>query len=1328
MFNSSFSKLRSCLNSKVLVSIFCSVVLFSSTFLEVRAQSTSCTTLGSPGPGSNENTLGSGYFSQACDMDVSGWAIRIEPWVALDNTPSVILPTISILAPSNTIYNSGIILSYNSSTIRNMNTGASIQNSGSIQNYWDQTTGIYLDQAGIYNLSGSQLNIRNLGDISGSSFGIYSDGSSLIENYQVILGTSGSTSVGIDATQASIYNFSSGVIGSDGTGIRLRDNSLVNNGGGKIGEPYSGTSYGNAQYSSILYSTSRSQVGIEIQGSGNTIYNRLNPTMPFNPGIISGAQRGIWIHGGGNNNIVINEGYIYGDNHAIEIDSSVAIHNYGAIEASSGNAIIVNGPGQNVINNYATTDSYANTGKIVANAVSAISLGNGTNVINNFGIIGSNSIAIELISGVNTVNNYDLITSPNVGISLGGAGVINNYGRIGDLSGTYQSGTPTSQAIWINGSNNIVNNLNVPNFGIGTIEASSSAISIADSFTNNQINNDGFISGTERAIRMGTASPGGYHTIQNTGIISSNGIDPFNIVIPGAGIAIDLAGAFNNINNSGVIYGTDTGIVIYDDNNTVVNQVSGVIQGGTTSINIAGTYNNVNNAGVINSTNSGIVIYGDDNTIVNQISGVIQGGFAGITITPSSLFMGTTQITNYGIIRGVDSILTNTGLPVGNLIVSNAGTLDGNLDLSTSTNARLEIFGQQAQIVSNNSIFGGSNAIFSVGSLALGAAQFTLRSDVSGFDQMQILLGSTLNIAANQVTSFPQTVVSVGHFYNDGRLIVPAGNQLSIFGNYSQSGVLELGVASTSSFGQLTIQGNADFGNSTFRIASGSTIMPYTTYASVLNVMGAITGSLNVVDTYAQNNYAYTYSLIPQTGNPNSFDLSLGGGTLILTTYEISQGATLVANASTNLNYTYINNYGTLAIPATVNMPVTGLYTQTGALSLGIQSLNQYGRLNIQGAANLSGGSLQIADGSNVNPGQYSGIITAVGGITGTLGSSTIKAPHRSYSYSTDLSADAQSLNLTIGQANYSKPLLQSNATQGLLNMASYSDRLIQKRFTNTASNKSESAAQSSFWMTPFGEKSKLSSDATLSSGYRMDRSGLAVGADTNLSKQWLLGLAMSTGQGRFTGMDAKTNDRANIKNHELIAYSEYALNPMVDARVLHAQGWANTTGSRYDNNMETIASNDYRSRYHHSSFELALNHQLSGEFRVIPSLGLAYTQVKSDSYLDTSRLSIREEKSDAFVGVIKANFEYIQDANKLGIQVGLKHNWKAQRSQPQLMTADGHMFLGQGIETKANRALLGLTYQRQLKKDLEFDLAYDLDRSSNYIAHAANAKLKMLF
>jgi hypothetical protein len=314
-------------------------------------------------------------------------------------------------------------------------------------------------------------------------------------------------------------------------------------------------------------------------------------------------------------------------------------------------------------------------------------------------------------------------------------GVINNYGRIGDLSGAYQSSVPTSQAISIIGSNNTINNLNVPNLGVGTIEASSSAIFIADMVTNNQINNDGFIKGTSRAISMGTASPGGNHTIQNTGMILSDGINS------GEGVAIQLAGTYNHVYNAGGIYGVDTGIAIN----------------------------------------------GDNNTVINQGLGVIQGGVAGINITPSSPLMGTTQITNYGVIRGVDSILTNTGSPVGNLIVSNAGTLDGNLDLSTPTNARLEIFGQQAQILSSNAIVGGSNAIFSVGSLALGTAQFTLRSDVSGFNQMQVLSGSTLNFAANQVTNYAQTFIGVGHFFNDGRLIVPAGHQLNIFGDYSQS-------------------------------------------------------------------------------------------------------------------------------------------------------------------------------------------------------------------------------------------------------------------------------------------------------------------------------------------------------------------------------------------------------------------------------------------------------------------------------------------------------------------------------------------------------------
>jgi hypothetical protein len=856
-------------------------------------------------------------------------------------------------------------------------------------------------------------------------------------------------------------------------------------------------------------------------------------------------------------------------------------------------------------------------------------------------------------------------------LSSAGSDTVNNYGRIGDMTGVFQNSPFTNQAINISASNVTINN-----YSAGSIEGSSNAIVIGDFITNTAINNQGLIYGSNVAISMGSASPGGFHTIQNSGTILSNGNGPTD------GVAISLAGPNNYVTNSGQVTGT----------------------------------------------RNGIVVRGDNNTIVNENSGTIIGDVAGISINPFAPMVGTTQITNYGVIQGVDSIQSNTGYSVSNLVVSNSGILNGNLGFTNTSNTRFEIFDQQAQIISSGPITGGVNSVFNIGSITYGSANFTLKNDVTSFDQMNILPGSSLIVGPKQYMNTSQTDITTLNFYNSGRLIISPGHLVNINGEYHQTGVLEIGIASTASKGQLNIIGNANFGNSTIRIAQGSTIMPETTYSSVLNVTGNITGTLIADPSYEQGNYAYTYDLIPQAGNPNSFDLVLGTGAIIRRTYEISRGATLVANAQTNLNYTYINNYGTLAIPATVNMPVTGLYTQTGVLQIGIQSLNQYGRLEVQGAANLSGGSLTIADGSSVTPGEYFGIVTATGGITGTLGSSTFKAPHRSYNYSTALSADTQSLNLIIGQANYSKPLLQSNANLGLLNMASYSDRLIQNRFSSAEFNTSASDTQSSFWMTPFGEKAKLSSDVFLSSGYRMDRSGLAMGADRYLTKQWLFGLAVATGQGRFSGMNAATIDNAVIKNHELIAYSEYALTPIIDARVLHSQGWASTTGSRYDNIMEMAAGADYHSRYHHSSMELAVKQQISQGFRVTPSVGLTYTHVKSDAYMDSSRLIVGKEKSDAFVGAIKANFEYIQDASKLGIQVGLKHDWSAQRPQQQLATTDGHMFLGHGVEVKPNRVLMGLSYQQQFKKDLEFDLAYNLDRSTNYTSHTANAKLKMMF
>lgn len=1311
---------RNSLHQLLIGLLFCQLITVSHF---AHSAPVSCSSLGVVS-GQNQYTL-SGYISisEPCEMDITGSSIIIDSTTTIENTASA--TTIQITAPSNTLTNSGYINGFSGPTILNQVSSTSLFNGGVIST----TSG----SSAIYNDLNGQISITNYlsGLIAGNTHAIYSDGGLTLYNYGEVLSIAGGMQAAIDVSSSSIFNFgSSSQITSNGYGISVRGNSDVQNYGGAIGLAYSGTT----SYAGLA----ASEVGVLVEGSGNFIYNRLSPNFPYDQGRIYGRLQGVLITGG-NNNGVINYGSITSDFNAIEISAAyintgteiqnygtiegvngpglklsgtqtlvtnfstgfissiyghavedslqqasvITINNSGTIQGFGGNAINLNGPGITTINNSATTDAYTNTGKIIADTFSAVTIGlsAGTTYINNSGLIASNNQAIETYGGNNTINNYGIITSPSTGLYLSSTGsdTVNNYGQIGDMTGVFQNSPFTNQAINIRASNVTINN-----YIAGSIEGSSNGILIGDFITNTAINNQGLIYGSDVAIGMGSASPGGSNSIQNSGTILSNGTDvtdPQNIIQIGVGVA--LAGQNNYVENSG--------------------QVTGA--------------------------RYGIVVQGDDNTIVNESSGTIIGDVAGINVSPFAPMVGTTQITNYGVIQGVDSIQSNTGYSVSNLVVSNSGILNGNLGFTNTSNTRLEIFGQQAQIISSGPITGGVNSVFNIGSITYGSANFTLKNDVTSFDQMNILPGSSLIVGPKQYMNTSQTDITTLNFYNSGRLIISPGHLVNISGEYHQTGALEIGIASTASKGQLNIIGNANFGNSTIRIAPGSTIMPETTYASVLNVTGTITGALVAEPSYEQGNYAYTYDLMAQAGNPNSFDLVLGTGTIIRRTYEISQGATFEANSQSNLDYAYINNYGTLSIPSNVNLPMSGAYTQTGVLQIGIQSPTQYGRLSINGTGNLNGGSLKIADGSQITPGQYAGIITSTNGLSGSLAGSSAKAAHRRYDYSTILSSDGNSLDLIIAQPSYSKTLLQGNANLGLLNIANSSDRLISQRYlSKDDSNKSNNTKNPVVWVTPFGEKEKLNSDESISAGYRMDRSGLALGAEEYTSESLLVGFALSAGQGRLKGMDAGTRDQATINNHEFIAYSKYEINPKFDLRFSHAQGWAKTSGSRYDQNMEVAAFSNYRSRYHHSRIELALQDQPAKPLKVTPIVGLAYTEAKADAYTDSSMLTVRQDKLNALAGVMRANIEYLINEDKLGIQVGVKRHLSADRPQQQLVAADGHLFTGFGVQPKATTMLVGASYKKQLKKDIELDLAYDLSQSSNLRSHNAQAKFRALF
>jgi len=96
---------------------------------------------------------------------------------------------------------------------------------------------------------------------------------------------------------------------------------------------------------------------------------------------------------------------------------------------------------------------------------------------------------------------------------------------------------------------------------------------------------------------------------------------------------------------------------------------------------------------------------------------------------------------------------------------------------------------------------------------------------------------------------------------------------------------------------------------------------------------------------------------------------------------------------------------------------------------------------------------------------------------------------------------------------------------------------------------------------------------------------------------------------------------------------------------------------------------------------------------------------------------------------LLKADFEYLaNNDDRLGIQVGMKRDLSADRPQQQLIAADGNAFTALGIQPQSTTLLFGASYKKQLKKDIELDLVYDLSHSSNLRSHNAQAKFRALF
>jgi len=385
-------------------------------------------------------------------------------------------------------------------------------------------------------------------------------------------------------------------------------------------------------------------------------------------------------------------------------------------------------------------------------------------------------------------------------------------------------------------------------------------------------------------LTIGSVGGSGGTVIEGTGGI----LDIYNgLIVEANGALKSLNGTaafvFNDgtVTNSGLVTGS-TGAIVLEAGGSVTNNASGQIEGlGKNSFGIEAlkALANITNFGVISGGSNAIVI-GAGGTITNETGASITA-----TIDPGILVTGGNEtIVNFGAISGGSGNAIDATSSSGSTFLTNAGTINGNVELGSGINTVTLLTGG---IIKGNLNLGSNSGS---GLILDGTGQETLSQAVTGtitdpgsltkqgsgtwiIDEnlsapiSTNVIAGTLNVAQNAtLTSSTVTIASGGILTGTG----------TVSGNVTNSGIISPG----NPFGTLTIRGNfTQTSTGIFRLQLGG-------LAAGQSGLLAVTGNATL---------AGTLQLVP-TGN---LQFLPGDKLVFLTANSVTGSFTTVKNLNT---------------------------------------------------------------------------------------------------------------------------------------------------------------------------------------------------------------------------------------------------------------------------------------------------------------------------------------------------------------------------------------------------------------------------------------------
>jgi len=1187
------------------------------------------------------------------------------------------------------------------------NSVGSFQNAGAVSG---AAYAVYNRLADGGTIGGTITNISNAGGLLSSSFGVFNENGSI-----ATISNSGDIAGDDAAIKNSIGTI--GVITNDGRLISSAGNGLENyatiadlTNSGTI------TAASHGVFSSIAASSSapssriaditnwgliEADIGVGNYGLGRNLLGSSIGQI-LNYGTIDGGTAAVLTSGatiGQLFNTVQSlggvQGVLSGDAAAIKVVSGriTNLLNAGQISASAADGAAISNDG-GYIGALLNISSSSNIGTIEG-ATGIYVAGSGTIAsIGNSGIIEGDTVGIATgTTGlIGTIINSGTVSGDNGISNAGTISIINNSGDIvATTYGLYSSGYISS----------LDNDAAISGGRFGVYNGSTLAV----------LTNSGTISGGEDA---GIANVSYMSTINNSGTIDGQ-----------AGISFSDGGAYL-IDNSGVISGIDSGLILSTSSHLSVLNNSGTISGYHSGLDV----NEDSVIDTLNNTGSISGIYGNDavfRTINND--GHIASG---ISLYASTL----TVLENSGSIGiGADDVLCGGGLCISG--GSNVGTIvnDGSM---VSYWSGISAYGSTiGDIINNGSIIGGYSGISSSGGT----------------------IGTIYNYGLIQGTGEDYW----GEIYEAPKAIYISNNpNFSYLNNYG------------------TISGNIEVsgsGGGGYLVIGGGTETTYGIISGVNGEKGVI--SANVLQ-FAPSSYQALNSDISVSGVVNSGTVRVNSPITIFGTYTQPPSGTLeigVTNSST---------YGSLTVTSDVNM----LYSKVrlvpveGELSRGTSYtiVSGAGSAYYDGLTIVAGGNRTsvsyVSDGYNrlvvnvLGAQSYSELDQNSGLSSSGLGSALdtiqdsvnqggsgefaeILEAIETLSGQSDEAAQAAIQQLAPNQvgSQVATATVLSNQTSSVVGrrMDAISGQGSGYRsYARRGRSSGSSYNTGSLWAQASGGGAHRDSEAG-TDGYSQGFAGLTFGADAKLGSNFTLGEAVSWLRSVSRGSGGASGSEVNLNSLQLTTYGTYRSGPAYvegmfnlafdfynatrDISFLGVKAKADYEGMQYSGKVEAgwdipvdLSTGNTSRTSRNKAWRAKRSFQTA---TVTPIVGIKVGTVQTSGYTETgagaANISVQDQDVDNLSSLLGGKVSTTVYTNVGVLTPEIKLMWEHGFADDNLTTRaaiGGVGFTTQSTRVARDGMLMSMGGTLAKSDSLSISVQYDADLRSAYQSHAGMMKL----